>query len=663
VSVSIPVSDPPPVVRRRRRGDADELIPARTDRRELLLRIAIVVVAAAPALAATLSVIGVHWVPGGDQAIEVLRISDVGGPYTPMVGPWSRWGWAHPGPALFWLLAPTQHLFGNDGVLLACGLLSTASAAGIAAVAIRRGGTVLGAITALGVVGFLGGMGLSTAVDPWNPYVALLPFLLFVLLVWSVVCDDLVMAPVAAVVGSFCVQAHVGFLPLVGGLSALAFVAVAVRHLRAHRAAPEGGMGDPGEPAVVDASGVDTPDTDTPDTDTPDTDGSRSDTGSGGLLAAVRRHRLLSTFLATVVAGGLMWLAPLWDQLFGSGNLSALLSYARSPESDTAGWSKAFGIMSGQLRLPAPWMGANEASAAGLTLTAGWAWGVGAVLLLVVATVVAVRRRHVDVAILDGIAVAAIGLAVLSTARMTGFVAPYMTQWWWIVSFVALLALVWTVVSLLDLADARALAVGALGVAVVVGGFVVVRDVPVDPPVPTLSRALSELVGPTAAALDRDGRYVVHTVDERNWGGAGPGLQLALEQLGYHVFVGPTDLTDIQYGARRVLEPAAGDGVITIVGLDSMGNGWVPPDGVRELARYDPLSPAERREFDESQASMHERMSAALGSEAPEGVLSMDSLHHAMLARASGVSQAEIDRMKELQAPGSGFAVFLSPPA
>ena len=155
----------------------------------------------------------------------------------------------------------------------------------------------------------------------------------------------------------------------------------------------------------------------------------------------------------------------------------------------------------------------------------------------------------------------------------------------------------------------------------------------------------------------------MHTVDERNWGGAGPGLQLALEQLGYHVFVGPTDLTDIQYGARRVLEPAAGDGVITIVGLDSMGNGWVPPDGVRELARYDPLSAAERREFDESQASMHERMSAALGSEAPEGVLSMDSLHHAMLARASGVSQAEIDRMKELQAPGSGFAVFLSPPA
>ena len=61
----------------------------------------------------------------------------------------------------------------------------------------------------------------------------------------------------------------------------------------------------------------------------------------------------------------------------------------------------------------------------------------------------------------------AIGLAVLSTARMTGFVAPYMTQWWWIVSFVALLALVWTVVSLLDLADARSLAVGALGVAVV----------------------------------------------------------------------------------------------------------------------------------------------------------------------------------------------------
>lgn len=606
------------------------------DRRDLLLRICIVVVAAAPGLAATISVIGIHWVPGGDQAIEVLRTTDVGGSGTPLVGPWSRWGWAHPGPALFWLLAPTQHLFGNDGVLLACGLLSTASAAGVAAVAIRRGGTVLGAIAGLGVVVFLGGMGLSIAVDPWNPYVALLPFLLFVLLIWSVVCDDLVMAPVAAIVGSFCVQSHVGFLPLVAGLSAGALGAVAVRHAWHARSSVRS------DSRAVAASG-------------------RTQTSEGcgsQVIASMRRHRLVSTATWTGLALLAIWMPPLLDQLVGSGNLSELGRYARSPQDATAGWSYAFGIMNAQLRLPSPWMGAGEINEMGLALTSGWLWGVATIVLLLAAFTVAVARGRSSSAGLDAVALIGICLALLSTSRVTGFVAPYMVQWWWVVSLVGLLALVWTFAEVVGAGDSRGLAIVVLSAASITAGAVIVRDVPVEPPVPTLSSALGHVVSQTASALEPGGRYVVRAFDERNWGGAGPGLLLGLEQLGIDAYAPPDRLAVIQYGEDRVLDPAESDGVVDIVGLDSIDNGWRPPSGAREIARYDPLDRSERREFAVDQRSIR----AAMGSDAPTGVLSLDSPSLAAQARASGISDGLIERMQELQARGSGFAVFLSPP-
>jgi len=49
-----------------------------------------VALVAVPFVVAALSVIGVHWNPAGDQAIEVMRIRDVGTGHTPLIGQWSR---------------------------------------------------------------------------------------------------------------------------------------------------------------------------------------------------------------------------------------------------------------------------------------------------------------------------------------------------------------------------------------------------------------------------------------------------------------------------------------------------------------------------------------------------------------------------------------------
>ena len=176
----------------------------------------------APVVATVISVIGRHWSAGGDYALEMLRIHDVGTRHTPLLGPWSRWGWAHPGPALFWALAPFYRLFGDTGVLVGMGVLNGAAIAGVLWVAHRRGGVELTALAGLMMALLIRAQGINRLVDPWNPWAAFLPFVLFLVLAWSVLCRDWPMLPLAVVVGSFVVQAHAGYLPFVAVLTAVA---------------------------------------------------------------------------------------------------------------------------------------------------------------------------------------------------------------------------------------------------------------------------------------------------------------------------------------------------------------------------------------------------------------------------------------------------------
>ena len=50
--------------------------------------------------------------------------------------------------------------------------------------------------------------------DPWNPFVTVLPFSLFVLLTWTMTCGETWALPVGVAVASFCIQTHVGYAPL-----------------------------------------------------------------------------------------------------------------------------------------------------------------------------------------------------------------------------------------------------------------------------------------------------------------------------------------------------------------------------------------------------------------------------------------------------------------
>ena len=61
-------------------------------------------------------------------------------------------------------------------------------------------------------------------------------WVLFLVCVWGVLCDDLALLPVAVVTGSLCAQTHIPYLGIVGGLVAVMAVSLALAYRRDRRA-------------------------------------------------------------------------------------------------------------------------------------------------------------------------------------------------------------------------------------------------------------------------------------------------------------------------------------------------------------------------------------------------------------------------------------------
>lgn len=59
----------------------------------------------APAVVAIVVIVGRPWHPADDLAIIDLRVRDVWSVHFPLTGLFSRPGWNHPGPAMFWFIA------------------------------------------------------------------------------------------------------------------------------------------------------------------------------------------------------------------------------------------------------------------------------------------------------------------------------------------------------------------------------------------------------------------------------------------------------------------------------------------------------------------------------------------------------------------------------
>lgn len=557
----------------------------------------VVLVASVPFVVVIASALGAHWFPSGDDALELLRIRDVGGPHTPLLGAWSRWGWAHPGPALFWVLAPFERVGGNDGVLVGVALLGWASVVGSLLLARMIGGIRFLAVVAMGLAVLVHGLGLTVLFDPWNPSVPLLPFLVTTLLVLAAITTGSWWLVGAFAAGTFVVQAHAGYLGLVGALLFAGLVVVALRNWRAAAAA--------------------------------------------------------------VGVGAVLWLPAVVEQLgHDPGNLGLLARYVRSSGTPHAGWSVAIRTLGTHLRPWGPWVTDHEYARDGLErLTAPW-FAVIVVAALLGLTVLAARRGLRTSAVTGAVALGLVGVGVVTSSRITGLYVPYLLGWWRVISALVWIALVWIVVELVarrapSVTD-RTVAVVA-GLALVVGAVAALVRAPASVPQPEISTAVGHVGPATLAAVPRSRPVLVRGREAQGVDGSAQALFAYLEPRRPNVRYSSGPGRVLQFGRRRLVAPGTPVRELTISTVPTLDPDWRPPPGTRVIARWDALGPAERARA----RRLQRRVARAVGA-GPGEVVPVDTDYWRDAAVRRGARRADVTALARLEARGHRVVVTIS---
>lgn len=211
-----------------------------------------------------------------------------------LLGPYSRYGWHHLGPTYLYILGVPTRLWGGSptGTWIGAATLAAVLAAAVVLALRRWGGTRAGWWGAVVVVLVVCGVGAGAWRDPWNPYAVVFPVLFTVVAAALAGSGSRGAFVWAAVAGSLAVQTHVSTLPIVVAALGLG----AIGRLR-HRFPIEG----PAIPSGLPPLGI----------------GPR----------AVRWWRQRPDLAAGGAILVLEWVLPLWDEAFGTHNLSSVLSF------------------------------------------------------------------------------------------------------------------------------------------------------------------------------------------------------------------------------------------------------------------------------------------------------------------------------------------------
>ena len=153
-----------------------------------------------------------------------------------LVGPYSRFGWHHPGPLLAYWLAPFWWAAGRHlgGLTVGVAVLSAAAcSAGVIAMG-RAGGRRAAWLTAALLPLLVWRIGLDLFREPWNPDVALLALVTTGVFGAAVIAGRRWWLPAMALAASLAVQTHLGGLVAAAGmvLAATALAAHQCRHDR-----------------------------------------------------------------------------------------------------------------------------------------------------------------------------------------------------------------------------------------------------------------------------------------------------------------------------------------------------------------------------------------------------------------------------------------------
>jgi hypothetical protein len=586
--------------------------------------------AAVPLIVALVAARSPQWYPVLDRAGFELRMRDVGGDHSPLVGVVARLeGYGqqgnHPGPLSFYLMWPAYRAFGATAWSLQVAVAGfQLMAVGVTLwLAARRGGErlALGVLVTVAIVAR--GVGVDVLIDPWNPFLSLLWWLAFVLAVWSLVEGDLPVLPVAAVAGSICGQNHLEYVPLVAGLGGLAVVALAARVWRRRR---------------------------------------REESGPTARAA-------LGWVAAAGAAGAVLWVPPLLDEVRRTpGNLAILVGQFRQGSEPSIGLGK--GVQA--LLVHADPIHLVRGTVVGDYHVAGSALPGAALLAVAGATaVVAWRLGHRPLLRLHAVLGAAFVVGAVTMSRIIGPVWFWLGLWGAVLAALTVLAIAWTLAAAAARrypAVRRRATVGLAAVGGVLLLTVTAGSVDAEPSGEELADKLSGLAPPTIAALDtlddravagrdpRDRVYLVTFTDPVNLGMHVFGLVNELERAGYDV--GMTETHRASVGAHRVLEPGEATGEIHLaVGQDI--ERWRRHPGVRELTYLDGRTPREAAEYDR----LHDELVADLRRTGRADLVGYVDTFLLAVALDPDVPAALEDKAERMVEIGLPTAVFLAPVA
>jgi hypothetical protein len=529
--------------------------------RPILVIAGATLVLALPLLVAAVVLHSKHWYPVLDMAGTEMRVRDVWTTRPPLVGLFGRIGSGsavgnHPGPLSFYALWSVWRLFGGSsfGLQAANVALDIAAIACCITIAWRRGGLalVVGVGTMLAVL--MHGYGIFMLTLPWNPYLPVLWWVVFLLAAWSVLADDLVMLPVAAFAGAMCAQTHISYLGLVGGVSLFVLVVLAVASLR----------------------------------------GPRSE----------RWRHLAFWLLAAVLVSAVIWAPPLIDELLHSpGNATTIFDYFRHPPKASIGLGRGLEVVLQQMNPVKLFQGTLVHDVAPPAVSGSWVPGALLLLVWAVSFELARRLRHALLLRLDAVLGVAFLLGVASAGRIFGEVFFYLVLWAWGIAALMLFATGWLVAvvvarrSTSTAVRARDLAVvGASVLALVLTGLLVSSATGIDVQLPEANDPLRVLTPGTARAMSKleKGGYrapflVTWRPSQADIGAVGYGLVNELERRGFKVRADSADGKYVpDYGSRHVVDPSKAAIEVHLATDRPNVIRWSADPRFREVAFYDP---------------------------------------------------------------------------
>lgn len=154
--------------------------------------------------------------PFGDTAVISLRTLAASRGHE-LLGPYSRFGWQHPGPAFFYWAAPFFRASGArpGGLALAAATSNLVWVVVLVTAARRAAGTTAAWVLGTVVVFASWRFGMGWLHNPWNPLLIVLPIAACGVLGAAVAARVRWALPMLALTASYAVQTHVGTAPVV----------------------------------------------------------------------------------------------------------------------------------------------------------------------------------------------------------------------------------------------------------------------------------------------------------------------------------------------------------------------------------------------------------------------------------------------------------------